>query len=92
MFPEGHKPHFPSSHHHFGNKITTRIKTISVRKTLKITDLDRYDNSLIQACYLTLFNHFMVIPFNAVIQQATPTDARSDTTQRLNSFCSSGHG
>lgn len=59
MFPEGPKPHFPSSHHHFGNKITTRVKTISVRKTLKITDLDRYDNSLIQACYLTLFNHFM---------------------------------
>lgn len=39
MFPEGHKPHRPRSHHHFSNKITTRVKISSVRKTLKMMDL-----------------------------------------------------
>jgi len=34
----------------------------------------------------------MVIPSNAVIQQVTPTDARSCATHCSNSFWSSGRG
>lgn len=40
-----------SSHHHLANTITTRIKVIGMKKSLKMADPNKLDYSLTQPCY-----------------------------------------